>query len=716
MKWYIFSFFFGIFLSAASGLFVYLKDRRSPQNKILCLLCLSVTIWQVGRYMTAILIDEKEALFWCRILYIGAIFIPPLSLHFIIALLNKTQANGKLILFGYILGMTQLALNFTDLFVAKMVYKNGLGFYEVPGKLYAVFFITYSIYSFYIIYELLKEYYTISSSLKRIKIKYITIVSALGFLSGFTAFFPVFDINISPFASSLASIYLFSISYALVTFRVVDINYLFKKGIIYVCTLPLLLIPSYFVVVISQEYFFKHSDYLFSALTIGMTFLIGGVLPKYKGMTQRSIEQVLFKGEINYEETIYKLSKMIAGVLDLKLLLKIIIESLVKTMNITKASIILLDEEKGIFRIEESYGYNYESDFIPFFKDDLFFRWVKEKSEIIVKEEVEREKDNYKIETIIKKMNSIEASVCIPLIMKDRLIGVIALGRKESGDMYTDKDLDLLMTLANQGSVAIENAKIYDNLKKSKINMRRADRLASLGTLTAGLAHEIRNPLVSIKTFLQLLPERFDDEEFRTYFLNLTVDEVERICRLLNELLDFAKPTDPNFNAEDINEVIEKIVLLIENQAKKKNIVTHKNYCQDLPKIMIDKEQIKQVLLNIILNAVQATSANGEIFIETRRFNGSDEFVQVEIRDTGEGIPEKDIENIFTPFFTTKHGGSGLGLSISHRIIQEHRGSINVISQVGKGSSFFINLPLNPRNYERRKRSEAYEKESSGWQ
>ena len=131
---------------------------------------------------------------------------------------------------------------------------------------------------------------------------------------------------------------------------------------------------------------------------------------------------------------------------------------------------------------------------------------------------------------------------------------------------------------------------------------------------------------------------------------------------------------------------------------------------------MIDKEQIKQVLLNIILNAVQATSANGEIFIETRRFSGSDEFVQVEIRDTGEGIPEKDIENIFTPFFTTKHGGSGLGLSISHRIIQEHRGSINVISQVGKGSSFFINLPLNPRNYERRKRSEAYEKESSGWQ
>ena len=716
MKWYIFSFFFGTFLSAASGLFIYLKDRRSLQNKILCLLCLSVTIWQIGRYMTAILTDENEALFWCRILYAGAIFIPPLSFHFIMVLLNKTQAKNKLILLGYILGMMQLALNFTDLFVAKMVYKDGLGFYEVPGKFYTAHFITYSFYSFYIIYELLKEYYTISSNFKRIKIKYITIVSGLGFLSGFTAFFPVYGINIFPFAAPFASIYLFSISYALATIKLMDIRYLFKKGIIYVCILSLLIIPSYFVVVLSQEHFFKHSDYLFSGLTILMTFLIGGVLPKYKGMTQRSIEQVLFKGKIDYEETVYKLSKMITGVLDLKLLLKIIIESLVKTMNIAKASIILLDEEKGIFRIEESYGYNYESDFNPFFKDDFVFRWIKEKSEIIVKEEVEREKGNYKIEAIIKKMDVIEASVLIPLIVKDRLIGVIALGKKESGDMYTGKDLDLLMTLANQGSVAIENARMYDNLKKSKINMRRADRLASLGTLTAGLAHEIRNPLVSIKTFLQLLPERFDDEEFRTYFLNLTVDEVERICRLLNELLDFAKPTDPNFNSENVNEIIEKIVLLIENQAKKKNIVIHKNYSQDLSKIMIDKEQIKQVFLNIILNAVQATSDNGEIFIETRRFNGSDEFIQVEFRDTGEGIPEKDIENIFTPFFTSKHSGSGLGLSISNRIIQEHRGSINVKSQVGKGSSFFVNLPLNPRNYERRKRSEIYEKESSGWQ
>src|SRR3989304_8664337 len=127
---------------------------------------------------------------------------------------------------------------------------------------------------------------------------------------------------------------------------------------------------------------------------------------------------------------------------------------------------------------------------------------------------------------------------------------------------------------------------------------------------------------------------------------------------------------------------------------------------------MIDKEQIKQVLLNIILNAVQATSANGEIFIETRRFGGSDEFVQVEIRDTGEGIPEKDIENIFTPFFTTKHGGSGLGLSISHQIVQEHRGSINVKSELGEGSIFTINLPVNPRHYERRKGIERHAKQN----
>lgn len=716
MNWYVFSFFFGVFLTSASAVFVYLKGRKNLQNRLWCIICLSITVWQAGRYMTAVSIDEKQAFFWCKVVYIGAIFILPLSFHFISALLNKTAEQKKLIVFAYCLGGIELILSFANILVEKMEFRQGIGFYENPGKLYNVYFLTYVFFASYIIYELIKSCFSISSSFKRIRIKYITIASVLGFAGGLTAFFPVFDLKIPPFAAPFASLYLSLISYALIYFRIMDISYLLKKGFIYLLIFSLLLIPTYFLILFGEKHFFGKTDYFFATLATVMTLLIGGVLPRYRGVTQRSIEEVLFKGDFNYEDTVYKLTKMIAGILDLKTLLKMILESLVKTMNITKAAIILFDDEKGVFKIEEFCGYNDELIFPYLSRDNFFAKWIKDWDDIIIKEEIEKYHSDSMVVAVANTMKNMEAEVFLPLIIKDRLIGVVSLGGKESGEMYSGKDIELLMILAHQSAVAIENAKLYDNLKKSKVNMQRADRLASLGTLTAGLAHEIRNPLVSIKTFLQLLPERFDDEEFRTNFLNLTVEEVERISRLLSELLDFAKPSEPNLNEEDINEVIEKIVLLVDNQAKKKNISIHKNYNTALPKIMMDREQMKQVFLNTIMNAIHATSEGGEIFIATGYYEDKSDLIQVEISDTGEGIPEKDIENIFTPFFTTKHSGTGLGLSISHQIVQEHRGTINVKSQIGKGSSFFINLPVNPRRYERRKGIGRNEKQNISFQ
>jgi signal transduction histidine kinase len=264
--------------------------------------------------------------------------------------------------------------------------------------------------------------------------------------------------------------------------------------------------------------------------------------------------------------------------------------------------------------------------------------------------------------------------------------------------MFSHEDLALLETLSNQTAIAIENATLYEDLKKSEAFIRRADRLAALGTLTAGLAHEIRNPMVAIKTFVQLLPERFDDSEFMDHFLQVTSDEVERICVLVNELLEFSRPADPNFQKEDINEIARKMILLVENEASKKNIVISKKYGRGLPFILIDKEQVKQVLLNLFLNAIDAIKEEGLITFKTRLINKSNSknYVQIEIGDNGDGISKDDLERIFTPFFTKKDTGSGLGLSISYKIIQEHSGFIEVESKVGEGTTFYVDLPLSP--------------------
>jgi signal transduction histidine kinase len=229
--------------------------------------------------------------------------------------------------------------------------------------------------------------------------------------------------------------------------------------------------------------------------------------------------------------------------------------------------------------------------------------------------------------------------------------------------------------------------------------------LASLGTLTAGLAHEIRNPLVAIKTLIQLLPDRLEDEEFRNHFLQIASGEVDRISSLVNELLEFARPSEPKLETENINSILDGMLLLVSTETKKKFIQIVKEYSHDVPPVTVDREQIKQVFLNVLLNALDATPENGMITVKTRSFSktGGEHYVQVEFTDTGCGIPSEYLEDIFTPFFTTKMKGSGLGLSISSQIIQDHKGYIDVESHVNKGSTFFINLPITQEHLKRRK-------------
>jgi signal transduction histidine kinase len=277
---------------------------------------------------------------------------------------------------------------------------------------------------------------------------------------------------------------------------------------------------------------------------------------------------------------------------------------------------------------------------------------------------------------------------------------IVAAKRIEEGDLHyrvsinRDDEIGSLGAAFNQMSEKLMHREAELELSQSII--RRADRLSSLGMLTAGLAHEIRNPLVAIRTFTQLLPERYQDEEFREVFKTIALKEVDRICGLVNDLLNFARPSAPNVSAQDVNEIVESIARILETEAKDKDVKIGLHLTAGLPKIFIDKEQIKQVCMNLILNAIQSIEGAGAVEISTGLFgdNGSKRFAQIEVRDTGVGIPQKDIENIFNPFFTTKKEGSGLGLSISHQIIKEHGGYMVVESQVGNGTCFFVRLPV----------------------
>jgi signal transduction histidine kinase len=483
-----------------------------------------------------------------------------------------------------------------------------------------------------------------------------------------------------------------------------DINIVLKKGTTYVLLMLLLFVPSILIIILSQQIFFKEMNYLFSSIILFLLLLVAFFFHQIKPGTEKAVECLLFKNKYNYRETLGKFSKAMVSILDLKSLSNRIIETIAQTMGVDKASLFLLNEEKGGYTLQESRNINVTS-FPPLItQTDPLPHYLEKISEIIIREELVKGTDIPELRSVTDQMSQIEAEVSIPLISKERLIGMINLSHKFNKDIYSHEDIELLSTLANQTSTAIENARLYEDLKKSKSYIRRADRLASLGALTAGLAHEIRNPLVAIKTFTQLLPERLEDEEFRNQFLNIASSEVDRISSLVNELLEFARPSDPRLEFEDINGILDGMILLVSTESKKKHVEVSKNFTPDLPPVKIDREQIKQVFLNILLNAIEATPEDGQIRVRTRSFvkPGGETFVQVEFTDNGQGIPRDYIEEIFNPFFTTKNKGSGLGLSISNQIVQDHHGYIFVESELNRGTSFFVNLPVNQESQKRR--------------
>jgi signal transduction histidine kinase len=511
-------------------------------------------------------------------------------------------------------------------------------------------------------------------------------------------FLPVFNINIFPIGNYFVLFYTIVISYAIVKHRLMDITFVIKKGVTYAYASFLLFIPLFVLVLYVQKSIFGNISLPFSVAILCIIFIASYFFPQVKVKAERTIEQYIFKNKFDYKKTISDLSRAMVSILNINELCRKIITTTTEAMQVKTAAIFILDEEESCYKLYESIGVNEAIVNSYPAKEDPFFTWLEQHDEILVREELARYSANAEARKVAERLREMHGELCIPLVTKKKLIGMINLGMKGKGEMYTHEDIELLTTLSNQATVALENARLYEDLSRAKVQMQRADRLASLGTLTAGLAHEIRNPLVAIKTFTQLLPERFDDSEFREHFLNVTAGEVDRIASLVTELLDFARPSQPKLNREDLNQIVEKMMLLVDTESHKKNVHIVKDFNDFLPPIVLDREQIKQVLLNILLNAVDATPEDGTIFVGTTpiKRNGSLDYVQIVIKDTGRGIPEEDLDKVFTPFFTTKHEGSGLGLAISHQIVQEHHGNIEVESQKNEGTTFRINLPVNP--------------------
>src|SRR3989338_5654094 len=279
--------------------------------------------------------------------------------------------------------------------------------------------------------------------------------------------------------------------------------------------------------------------------------------------------------------------------------------------------------------------------------------------------------------------------------------------RAKNGDIIPVSFSGALMRNKEGQAVGIVGiARDMRELKRLQARLVRSEKLAAIGELAAGVAHEINNPLNVISGNAELLSMGKKDEDVKEA-TRIILEQVKRAATITQRLLKFSKKIEPKIERIDVNEILEDTIPLLEYQIKRQNIDIKKELGTDLLPIVADSGQLQQVFLNIMLNAVQAMPQGGTLTIraypatisnfgkrETDVFKLGAGMAVIEFKDTGEGIPEENLKMIFNPFFSTKEGGTGLGLSICHGIIEAHNGTIEVQSKVGRGTSFIIQLPL----------------------
>ncbi|CBK40726.1 putative Histidine kinase, contains GAF domain [Nitrospira defluvii] len=687
------------------ALWVLSNNPRSTSNTIFSAVCGAACLWLFGCFMLFSASREDEALFWVQVIYTGVVFLPALTYHFAQSL-SGGAAHDRLIVWNYAVGALFWSLLFTPYLVdGQYVYYWGR--YPKAGVLHP-WLVAYVVAGGGVtVYRLYQGYrlHLSSSPLLGAQLKYTVVALALGFLASLD-FLQNYGVGFYPVGYLLAGLSVTVVAYAIARYELMDVSFVPSRPKVMLSIKLMGLIPAYMMILLVIRIFTGTFHYLLAGVLFGLFVIVSSGLANLQKGVERAIGQTLFRERYDAYDTLVQFSKSLVAILELKSLTKEIVQTLARVMNIKTASVYVLDKEQGIYSLTASYGFVTREAVVPPIKmEGEFPKTLLRTETALVREEIEYDKADTEHLRLLDTLKALGSEVCIPLISKDRLVGFCNLGRRANHGMYSTEELALLKTLAQHAAIAIDNALLYEDLRRSQLLMRRTDRLRSLETMAGGFAHEIRNPLTSIKTFVQLAPERRDDVEFMEQFSQVVCEDVERIERLVHEILDYARYMTPKLTQESLNDVVSSCLYFIEVKASSKAITIQKELASDLPYVRLDRQQIKQVLLNLFINAMEAIGGDqgGRLSVRTRKLVKAvnEPWVQIEVEDSGPGIDPQDLDHIFDPFYTTKHEsgereGTGLGLTIAHQIVQEHGGYVEVASEVGHGTRFMVNLPVNP--------------------
>ena len=539
-----------------------------------------------------------------------------------------------------------------------------------------------------------------SQGYRRVQYAYYAVSYWVIFLAANLIIVPLeYDINLPPIGFLILPFDLALLAYVGGKARVADFNVFTARALLY--TVMLLLVAAVTLLFIGiasllAPGFMNQSQVVFAVglvMTIGFGF--AAILPRFLPYAEHIVQERFFAGRLTYQDILTNLIRELSNESNVETLLERVVTTIQNQMQVSRSIILLQDPVLDQYRVVAQSGIPVEErEQIPTLTaSSALVRWLTEHGEVFVPQEQVRVLPPPVFTELNQELSRMGGAICVPMLLDKKLTGFLCLGEKVNREIFFGSDLKLLTTLTTDMALAIR----YRRIEEQAVHN---NKLITLGTIAAGIAHEVRNPLASIRTFAQLLPSKIDDPEFTNEFRKIVLQDVERITRVIQSMLSFARPGTVNIGNHTAAELVDEALMLAQSRLNSKHVQVTKQLHNHLT-LCADKQQILQVLLNILNNAVDAMPDNGTIRIttgthaaESQIVNTSANFAVIEIADSGPGIPAAVRARLFDPFFTTKPEGTGLGLSISQKIARDHNGYITVTSIEGMGASFQLHLPL----------------------
>jgi signal transduction histidine kinase len=681
-----------------------LLDRRDGRlNQAAFVGCTALAAWSLAAYVLASPVDEFVASSWARFLAYAALLMAPVSLRILSQLTGRPGKRAVIAAETAAIALAALtAGGFVVVGAAPVPAAwTGAAWRAVPGPLgwllgaYVLSVVGLSVFT-------LARHARESSGLERARSRYLLVAAALllialvhdaaGAAVG-DALLPAASspAMARPWVPPVSALWALITAYALVRDRLADLGAALRRSIVRMLTLTLLTVPFVYLLV-EAEQAYTGARYLHFSIVSLLAFAAAAFLvPPIRQLANERLDRLIGARGTRHRRALLDFSKESARFTDAADLIARARFELTANFGLTAADV-LLHDGRGHFGPVDGWRMPGAAPDAGAIADLVaYFRQARAPA---IGEEIRAREPSPTAARAAAALAISQAAAAFELRTAESLEAILLLGSREDGEPFSIEDVEALTILSNQLASALRNARLAADLEQSREVIARSERLSAIGTLAAGLAHEIRNPLVSIRTFTQLLPERLDDPEFRSRFLDLTLSEVDRICALVNELLAFARPTPASLEPVDLTASVERLCLLLASQAKNRGVALAMTPSPNDVVVVADEDQIKQVVMNVVLNAVQACAEGGRVRVSCYTTEMPEGRMGcVEVVDDGCGIPEDSVSRIFDPFFTTRSEGTGLGLSVAHRIVSSHGGLIDVRSRPGGGSTFVVRLP-----------------------